>query len=415
MQINVTELDKCKLSVHYEADALEVLNKKAVILDAFKKAPIPGFRPGKATPEAIYMHYKNQVDDSLKRALSEDAFHNALFEKKIKPHGAPRFNDILLKGGKFSCKFELYTKPDFELGQYEGLKIPKPHNSISVSELQQKMLQDLRVRYGDISPFTESDFVQMGDNVIINYDSFIDGEKIDALCAEGEMLTIGASKLSFIDDNILGMSVGDTREFDFVVPDGSLPSLVGKTVHFKVTLNTGSKTTPCPLDNTLAEKLNMKDIEEVNLFVNSAAVGKIANAEKTMMNEAVANKLVNDTSIEVPNWMTLSEAQYLAYQAQLNWEVMLDEDKNKYMEMSEKNVKLSLILDKIREVEPSSQLSDDEVFNIVKQNLLKSKTEASLDSVIAEMNRTGYLQILFSRIKDEYTLDYVVKKAEIIE
>jgi hypothetical protein len=83
--------------------------------------------------------------------------------------------------------------------------------------------------------------------------------------------------------------------------------------------------------------------------------------------------------------------------------------------MAKKNVSLSLILDKIRETEIESQLSDQEVFEIIKQNLAKSKTGSNVDDVIKEMSRTGYLQILFSRIRDEYTLDFIVKSIRIIE
>lgn len=79
MQIDVTELEPCKLSIHYEAGAEEIFNKRGEVLQQFKKAPVPGYRPGKATIDAIKFHYRTQIEDSLKRALAEDAYHNTLF------------------------------------------------------------------------------------------------------------------------------------------------------------------------------------------------------------------------------------------------------------------------------------------------------------------------------------------------
>src|SRR5271154_5630109 len=114
MQIEVNEIEACKLSVHYEANALEIMDKRAEVQAAFKKAPVPGFRSGKPVPmDAIKMHYRQQIEESLKRALAEDAFHNTLFEKKLRPHGAPRFNSLLMVDGKFTCEFELFVKPAF--------------------------------------------------------------------------------------------------------------------------------------------------------------------------------------------------------------------------------------------------------------------------------------------------------------
>jgi len=415
MQIDVTELEPCRLAIHYEANFLEISDKRAEVEVAFKKAPVPGFRPGKATSEVIRVHYRQQIDDSLKRALAEDAFHNTLFEKKLRPHGAPRFNNLLLDGGKFTCEFELLTKPSFELPDWKNLEVPKPHGEADSNELAQKMMQDLRVRLGDVTPYTDTDFVQTGDNVIIDYEGTIDGEKVDSLVAQGEMVTIGSSPLAAFDSNLLGMSMGETREFDFVAPENGLPSLSGKTIHFTVTLNMGSKTTPAALDDEMAKKMGKANFAELEEMVAQAAFARSANMNKMAIHEAIAKKLVVETQVAVPRWMSLSEAQYLTQQSQLDWNVLPDSDKEKMIEMAEQNVKLSLVLDKIREAEPEAQLTDQEVFEIIKQNLAQTKVTQSLDEVIQQMNKTGYLQILFSRIRDENTMDYVVKTVKLID
>jgi len=416
MQIEIKEVEPCKLSIHYTANAAEILDKKGDVLSHFKKAPVPGFRDGKAPLDAIKMHYRSQIDDSLKRALAEDAYHNTLFEKRLRPHGPPRFNSIILADGKFVCEFDMYTKPDFELQTYEGLQVPKPHEADSIVELTEKMLQELRVRYGDAAPFSDSDFVQVGDNVIVDYDGSLDGEVLPHLSAVGEMITVGNSNISNFDNNILGMTLGEVREFDILVPENSsLPSLSGKTVHLKVTLNVGSKNSPCPLDDTLATKLGKKDLSDLRTSVTGSATNTIQNKVKVSINESVALKLVDMHSIAVPNWMTLSEAQYLVHNAKLDWNTISDADREMYMGMAEKNVKLSLILDKVREDNPEAQLSDQEVFDMIKQNLAKTKVQQPIDQIIQGMNKSGYLQVLFSRIRDEYAMDFITKKVQLVE
>jgi FKBP-type peptidyl-prolyl cis-trans isomerase (trigger factor) len=229
------------------------------------------------------------------------------------------------------------------------------------------------------------------------------------------MLTVGKSALPDFDNNLLGMTVGETREFDIVVPPNGLPSMAGKLVHLKATLSMGSKTAPCPLDDTLAIKVGKQNITELREFVTATAVGRIAHAHQLRINEAVANRLIVDNKLDVPGWLTLSEAQYLVHQAKLEWSSLPDSDREKYLELGEKNVKLALVLDKIREVEASAQLTDQEVFDIIKKNLANTKVQTSLDDIIKEMNRTGQLQILFSRVRDEHALDFVVKHIKLIE
>jgi trigger factor len=415
MQIEVNELEACKLSVHYEANALEIMDKRAEVQNAFKKAPVPGFRQGKPIPmDAIKMHYRQQIDESLKRVLAEDAFHNTLFEKKLRPHGAPKFNSLLLDGGKFTCDFEIYTKPDFELAPFQEMEVVKPREALQANEVAEQMMQELRVRLGDVAPYSDTDFVENGDNIIIDYEGSIDGVKTDNLCASGEMVTIGSNQITDFDPNLLGMTSGETREFDIRVSESSLPSIAGKTVHFQVTLVTGAKTTPCPLTDELAVKMGKKDFAELRQQVQVAADVRVANSFKMSVHDAVAKRLVADNTINVPNWMSLSEARYLAHQSQLDWDTIVDADKEKFLEMAVKNVKLSLILDAIRDKEVDSQLSDQEVFEVIKKNLSQTKIQKPLDEVIQEMNRTGYLQILFSRIRDEHTMDFVVKSVKVI-
>ena len=416
MKIDITELEPCKLSIHYEANFMEIADKRDEVQKAFAKAPVPGFRKDKPVPlDAIKMHYRQQIDEALKRALAEDAYHNTLFEKKLNAHGAPKFNSLLLDGGKFVCEFEMFTKPDFEVPVWKDMEIPKPHEPMGTTEIAERMMQELRVRLGDVEPYCETDFAQQGDNVIIDYEATQDGQPAPGLTAQGEMVTVGKGPLPGFDTNLLGMTLGETREFDFTAPEGGLPSISGKPIHFKATLIMGSKTVPCALDDEMAKKMGKKDFAELREFVNMSAFARSANLAKMRLHEAVAKRLVAGTQMKVPNWMSLSEAQYLAHQSQLDWNTLADADKEKILELAEQNVKLTLILDKIREAEPEAQLTNQEVFEIIKQNVANTKTESSVDEVMQEMNRTGYLQILFSRIKDENTMDYIAKNIKVIE
>jgi trigger factor len=414
-KILITEREPCILSVRYTGDAEEILNKRAQVLEQFKRAPVPGNRVGKASMDAIRMHYRNQIEEALKRALAEHSYHETVFEKKLRVHGAPKINSFTLHLSSFTCEFEVHTKPDFELANFRGLEIPKPHNQLNTDHITEAMLQDIRTQLGDVIPYTEDDFVQAGDNVILDYTGTVDGQKVEGLSSEGEMLAIGKSSLPEFDNNLLGMKMGDTREFDMQIPDTGLPSVAGKTVHIRATVNMGSKTVPAPLDDVLAQKLGKKDYAELREYVFGLAAAKAAHASQMNINDAVAHRLLADNTIPIPPWMSLSEAQYLVHQAKLDWNTLSNEDKQSYITMSEQNCKLSLILDKIREDEPLAQLTDQETFDIVKQNLAHSKTNSNLDDVIKEMQRTGYLAVLMSRIRDEFALDFCVKSAKILE
>jgi len=415
MEATISELEHCKFAVKCEANAIEIADKKTEVLKAFENAPVKGFR-GKASMDAVRMQYSRQIHDALQRAMAEFCMHEAIFQHALKPHGAPFFKSLLLEGGKFFCEFDLYTKPNFDLPKWQEMEIPKPHESFTATEITEQMLQEIRMRLGDAVPYGDHDFVQEGDNVIVDYEGSLDGNKVDSLCAKDEMMTIGKSPLQGFDQNLLGMIMGETREFDFTAPEGGLPSLSGKTIHFKVSVSTGSKTTPAPLNDELAIKMGKKDFKELQEFVGQASFARVENHNRAKLNEAISNRLVVETTIKVPGFMSLSEAQYLAQQAKLDWNSLADADKERFVQMGENNVKLSLILDKIREDHPEAQLTDQEVFDYIKQSLLQNaQPGADLDKQIQEMNKTGYLQILMNQIKNQQALSFITKTIKIIE
>ncbi len=414
MEIEVKEVEYCKLDVHCVLGEEKIDDKRAEVLALFKKAPVKGFRKGKASLDAIKMLYKNQIDEALKRALAEDAYHNTLFEKNIKAYGAPDFKNALLEKSKFSCDFTMRKKPDFELSSFKDMEIPRPGEEKKAEVLYEEIMQDIRIRFGETVPFAEQDFIQLTDNVILNYKVF-DGEThLAPYDAEGEMATVGKSRMPGFDDAILGMKIGETRDFFLTVPaDGTIPEIAGKNLKFSVNLALASKIVPMPLNDDLAKKVNKENFTELQEFVMGIATAKIGEIEKAKLLQQVSNRLVSETEIKVPDWLKLSEAQFLANQAGVDWAVTSDEEKAKFLESADKNVKLSLILDKIRDEEPEAQVSDQEVIEMIKNSMVKNRGD--INEKLKEMNMSGQLGVLVSRVRDEHTLDFVLKNSKIVD
>jgi trigger factor len=414
MQIQINETAPCELMIHYEAGSEQIDTKMAEVLKSFEKAPVRGFRPGsKPSLDAIKMQYRQQINEALKRALAEQAFHDALFEHDIKPLGTPNFTSLSLLANKFSCSFSLRKKPDFELQPYKGLTVPKQPMSQSINDMAQQMMQELRVKCGDVVPFTADDTVQMGDSIVIDYQAF-DGEKsLDSLNGTQQALTVGKIGLANFDDALLGMKLDEERSFDVLIPEGGLPSLVGKNIKFVVKLFGAFKTTPCPLNDELAVRLGQKDYQALFDAITASASNQHTEALRNAHLKQLTAHLVADNQIMVPDWLSLSEAQYLVASSQLQWDALPVEDKERFLQAAEGNVKLSLILDKIREVEPEAQLSDYEVLEMIKQNA--AKTGQDPNQMLEELNKNGAITILASRIRDEYTLDFVLKNTNITE
>lgn len=414
MEIKLEEVEFCKYKVNYESSSDEFNDKKNEVLLAFKKASVPGFRKGKVPEQAIFSYYRKQIEESLRRALAEDAFHNTLFEKKIRAYSGPQFTNAFFNGDKFVCEFFVYTKPEFELSEFRGLEIPKPHmgNDFNTSFICEKTLQSLRLKCGEHRAFNENDFVQNGDNIVISYTANLDGINLDNLSSETEIITVGEFALENFDSNLLGMCVGENRKFHYTLPSNAIPSLAGKTVEFSVDLKSGSKIIPAPLDDSLAVKVGKKSFEDLRQTIMASAESQVAIKYKMKISESVCRHLLDMNRFNIPDWLKNSELSYIM--SKLDWNNLSEQDKQKYSQISEQNVRLSLILDRIREVEPQAQLTDQEAIDMLKNNT-NINNGKPFDEVIKDLNKSGELQVYFAKIRDENTIDYVCKNTKFFD
>lgn len=424
--IVVNEVEYCKVLVQYESDSDTVQTKKTEVINKFKGQKVPGFRPGHATVDAVKNHYRKEINDALKQELAEEAVHNVIFEKNIKPFGRPTFTYANLEdsylvniGGepalpKFRCEFSLHVQPEFVLGTYKEYEIPKASGVPQMEELAQRMLQELRTRHGETIPYGPDDFVQMGDTIIIDFSTLSDGQPVEGLSGTGEILNVGRINIPGFSESLLGMKAGESREFDLNMPDPYMkPELAGKSLHFEVKVSMGSKSEPAPLNDELAVKIGVETFDKLMENVNSTASARIKELESNHNMDQISRRLVEGHEFRIPAWISTAEAQVNAQNAKQDWDTISDQEKEKFIDMAEKSIKLSLILQKVRENEPDAQLTDEEVFTHAKENIAKFSPDP--DKVMQDIFKNGHLPVLFNRIKDEYTLNFIEKTCKFVE
>lgn len=415
MEIQIEELQPCVLKVNYEANLDEILAKKTEVIKLFNKAPVPGFRKGKASKEAIEVHYKNQINESLKRALAEEAYYNTLFEKNIKPFGTPQENSAILSNNRFSYTFTLYKKPDFTLGQYKDLEVVKePDDEREATNLFEKMIFELRQMTGEKKSFDENDFVQENDNVVLNFKGYMNSILQKNLSAEGQVLKMGSNFIPDFEQNIYGMKVGEKRTFSIIGSEKALPTYSGQKIDFDVELVSGQKTKPAELNDDMAKRINKENLDTLMREIKASANNQVNNARRSNTINNLTAKLLENTVIDVPQFLTLQEARYLSVSAGVEWDNLSDIDKNYYLTRAEQNVKLSLILEAIRENEADANFSDEEAFEVIKSNL-KNMTDEQKNAELFKLAQNNQLNMMVNSIKDQFTLDYIYKNSKTVE
>lgn len=411
MQFEFTEPEYCKYTVSCKMEKQEVLNKKPEVLNRFKNVKMPGFRKGKADLKSIQHVYKKEIQNELQNTLASEAVSNFISENNVKMIGNPSFSEVSLNDEFFTCTFMLHKTPSVELKEYKNFSLPKP-SLPDASDLAASKIEEFRKSFGETVPFAENDFVQKGDSVIIDYHAKHNNEIVPLLSGNGEVLVVGTSPFPEFDENLFGMTVDQKREFSLKIPeDTPNKDLAGKTLDFSVHLKVGSKTVPAALDDALAQKMGLKNLEDLQTNVNLLISQQIEASKKAHAKKQILARLLENHEFEIPHWLSTAEAKFLSQESNTNWDSISNENKRSLLARSEQNIRTTLILEKIRETEAEAQLTDQEIFDILKTNL----SQEALKELATDKNSTMKISLLMGRVKDENVLDFIYKTCSFVE
>lgn len=409
MEIKLDQLENCKFLVKamYD-DSLEIERKKNKIISKYRNVKVPGFRQGKADDNSIFVSFRKQIEDDLKNELASECYEEAVNLHKLKPITLPQFSKADLGFASFNCEFILLTKPEFELKQYK-FEVPKPDIKPSAEERAQSILEEIRFQYGERNPFSDTDTAQLGDSLVLNYSGKdnVTKESIQELQAVNEVYELGKGPTKEFEDNLIGMKVGETKEFTIDVYD--------KKIDINVTLLMGTKITPIGLNDELAKKAaNVETFTELMEKINALSSNKYKEEYNKSLSTQIFKKLIDANEIQMPDWLKLAEARIMATQNKLDWDSIDDSQKENYLLLAESNIKFSLILEAIREKEAEAQLSDSEAMNLLKNWVIKSNN-GNVNEFVNKLETSGQLPIFINRIKDEFTIEFLIKNTTIIE
>lgn len=416
--VKVQEVEYCKLKVHYEADPEIVKSKLVDAIASLRQVRIPGFRKGKAPDYAIKLRLRPQINQFIAREMVTQAMDDLVFETDIKPIGNPNFSNVTVKENCFTCDIDVVKKPEFEVGNYI-FEVKKPKVEVNVDELAEKSLLNLRLRVGETSPYDENDCVELNDQVTFSFNATIeiDGkqEPFEGSVVEGELYTIGSNRWKNFDDNLIGMKAGETKEFDFTFQNGPA-DLIGESAHFTVTIHMGMKRKPHPINEDFYKVMGVENIEDLLNKLKKISLDSIDRNEKANIRQQVALKLIENTTFEVPKFLIEGEAKHIAAQNGVEYhlfDMQTEDEKEHWMKQGENNIRLSFIIDTIREQEPDAVLNDSEAQN----QLARSIASQGQDPVAFFNNPAARSQIisLISSIKDEFALQWIASKAIIVE
>ncbi len=421
----VEKIEKNMVSFEFSVTAEEF---EAAIEKAYKKnvgkISIQGFRKGKAPRKLIEKYYGVEIfyEDAINIVLP-DAYDKAIDENNIYPVDQPEIDikgEISRENGvTFTAK--VTVKPEFELGTYKGVKAAKVSHRTLKKDIDAE-IEKMRERNSRMVP-VEDRAVLKDDVANINFEGFTDGVAFEGGKGENFDLTIGSGQfIPGFEDQLIGKNIGEDVEVNVTFPtEYHSTDLAGKDAIFKVKINSIKVKELPELDDEFAKDVSEFDtLEDLKKDVKEKLSAQGKEKAKHETEENVIAAVLDGTEIDIPEAMINSQIEKMVrdFDTQMRYQGLsleqymqftgatMDTFKEQFKEDATKNVKTSLILEKVCEVEgidvKASEI-EKEYNSMAEQNGMKVE---DIKKYVQEAD-------IKERLKAQKTIKFLVDNAEL--
>ena len=314
LQVEKLEKNMAKLTIEVSAEELEKAIQGAYMKQK-GKISVPGFRKGKVPRAMIEKMYGPAIFyEDAANALIPEAYSKAYDECGLEIVSQPSIDVVQIEKGKpFIFTAEVATKPEVTLGEYKGLKVDKVSSRVTAKEVDAKLEEEQKKNARTIT--VEDRAVQDGDEVVLDFEGFVNGVAFEGGKGENYPLTIGSG--SFIpgfEEQLIGVEAEKEVEVNVTFPEEyHAADLAGKEAVFKCTVHEIKVKELPELDDEFAAEVSEFDTLEAYKADIKAKIKeqKIADGNRQKEDQAVEKAVANAT-MDIPEAMIDTQVNQMA-------------------------------------------------------------------------------------------------------
>jgi trigger factor len=422
-----------EINVEVDADAVSK-SFRGVVKKYQKLARIPGFRVGKVPETVIKSRFAKEVRQEVLEELVSERFRHAIEEQKITPISQPQLTNLMLVEGQplqFKAAFEV--KPEIDVTGYDSVQVARPDTALTDEEFAAE-LQRIMDQHGTVEPVEEDRALTDGDWAEIGFkgeiqelaqvvgDESADKPKPEPITGDDVLIEVGGKNtLDAFNSALRGAKTGQEMTFEVTYPaEFGEQRLAGQTVKYDMKVKAiKRKVYPEKNDEFAAEIGDYSSWTEFEEKLREHAAGQKKSALENRAKDEMVEQLIERFQFPVPETFVQHQidARLERGLRALAQQGMKPEDMRKLdfgrlrgaqRDQAVNEVKASLILDKLAEIE-GAKVSDDELDREIFMASLQAREpietlrkrmveDGSIDRMREQMLREKTGTILFEKL-----------------
>ena len=305
LQVENLEKNMAKLTIEVPASEFEKALQSAYNKQK-KSISVPGFRKGKVPRQMVEKMYGPEIFyEDAANELIPTAYEEELKNCDLEIVSRPTVDIVQIKKGEnFIFTAEVAVKPEVTLGEYKGMEVDKTSTRVTQKEVEAKIKEEAEKNARTVT--VEGRPVQDGDEVILDFEGFVDGEAFEGGKGENYPLTIGSGAfIPGFEEQLVGAEAEKEVEVKVTFPEEyHAEELKGKDAVFKCTVHEIKvKQIPEIDDEFAAEVSEFDTLDEYKADVKAKIKEQKENEGKQKKEDQAVEKAVANATMEIPEAM----------------------------------------------------------------------------------------------------------------
>ena len=327
---------------------------------------VDGFRRGKA-PRAVVERQvgTERIKHEAMDAIMPKAIAEAVKENNLDVITQPYITKFdFTVGQDLTAEVKVETRPEVVLGEYKDLEVEVESAKVA-DDAFDKAMQNILNQYATQELVVDRP-AKDTDIAVIDFEGTVNGEKIQGGDAKNYPLDLAHSNfIPGFAEQIAGKNIGDEFDINVTFPEEYHDEkLKGQPAVFKIKLNEIKERKVPELNDEFAQKVGpFKTVDDLKADIQKYLDNQKENTNRVNSENAVFAKVIDATSVEIPQSMIDREAESLTndykqrLQAQgLSWESLEKTQgaaslTDTIKEDAKVRIKNSLVIDKIAKTE----------------------------------------------------------------
>ena len=385
-------------------------------------AKLPGFRQGKMPADMMKKQFGAKLHEDTISELLQAHYMTAIEQSGLVPAAQPELDIPAIQSGSgFEFSMKVVTWPEVKVKPLSKLKFDT--TTVEVTDKDIKVVVDRLMESQVKYEIEEGRVSEKGDQVVIDFVGFVDGEAFEGGKGEDASLVLGAEQfIPGFEDQLIGKKAGDHVTVEVTFPaEYQAAHLAGKAARFETDVKSVAKSVKASDEDDLATMLGFDDAKALREDAKTRLTEQAAQASAQSTREAAFDALLEANEVTLPERLieedikatTQRVIQNMQQQGMEVTREMFDDEtfKNEVRERSEKGLKLSVLIQSVR-VDAEIEADDAEIDAELEKMAAQYPAEQKDQFMTWIKSQQEQLSSVRERVLENKCVDYIVSQAK---